>query len=40
MNTVVIQNSGTRGHSLRDRIQAVIFAYETGITQPGPKPTG
>jgi DNA-binding NarL/FixJ family response regulator len=21
---------------LRDRIQAVIFAYETGITQPGP----
>jgi DNA-binding NarL/FixJ family response regulator len=23
---------------LRDRIQAVIFAYETGITRPGPKP--
>jgi hypothetical protein len=22
---------------LRDRIQAVIFAYETGLTQPGPK---
>jgi DNA-binding NarL/FixJ family response regulator len=25
---------------LRDRIQAVIFAYETGITQPGPVRTG
>jgi DNA-binding NarL/FixJ family response regulator len=23
---------------LRDRTQAVIFAYETGLTQPGPKP--
>jgi RNA polymerase sigma factor (sigma-70 family) len=23
---------------LRDRIQAVIFAYESGLTQPGPKP--
>lgn len=23
---------------LRDRIQAVIFAYEAGVTQPGPKP--
>jgi DNA-binding NarL/FixJ family response regulator len=23
---------------LRDRIHAVIFAYETGVTQPGPKP--
>jgi hypothetical protein len=22
---------------LRDRVQAVIFAYETGLTQPGPK---
>jgi DNA-binding NarL/FixJ family response regulator len=22
---------------LRDRIQAVIFAYENGLTQPGPK---
>jgi DNA-binding NarL/FixJ family response regulator len=25
---------------LRDRIQAVIFAYESGITQPGPVRTG
>jgi DNA-binding NarL/FixJ family response regulator len=25
---------------LRDRIQAVIFAYETGLTQPGPRPAG
>jgi hypothetical protein len=24
---------------LRDRIQAVIFAYESGLTRPGPKPT-
>jgi DNA-binding NarL/FixJ family response regulator len=23
---------------LRDRVQAVIFAYESGVTQPGPKP--
>jgi DNA-binding NarL/FixJ family response regulator len=23
---------------VRDRIQAVIFAYESGLTQPGPKP--
>jgi DNA-binding NarL/FixJ family response regulator len=23
---------------LRDRIQAVIFAYETGVAQPGPRP--
>jgi hypothetical protein len=22
---------------LRDRVQAVIFAYESGITRPGPK---
>jgi DNA-binding NarL/FixJ family response regulator len=22
---------------LRDRVQAVIFAYESGLTQPGPK---
>ena len=21
---------------LRDRVQAVIFAYESGLTQPGP----
>jgi DNA-binding NarL/FixJ family response regulator len=24
---------------LRDRVQAVIFAYETGVTRPGPKAT-
>jgi hypothetical protein len=24
--------------NLRDRIHAVIFAYETGLTKPGPKP--
>jgi DNA-binding NarL/FixJ family response regulator len=23
---------------LRDRVQAVIFAYESGLTQAGPKP--
>ena len=23
---------------VRDRVQAVIFAYESGLTQPGPKP--
>jgi DNA-binding NarL/FixJ family response regulator len=22
---------------LRDRVQAVIFAYESGVTKPGPK---
>jgi DNA-binding NarL/FixJ family response regulator len=22
---------------LRDRVQAAIFAYESGLTQPGPK---
>ena len=22
----------------RDRVQAVIFAYESGLTRPGPKP--
>ena len=22
---------------LRDRVQAVIFAYETGVTRPGPR---
>jgi RNA polymerase sigma factor (sigma-70 family) len=25
---------------LRDRVQAVIFAYESGLTPPGPKPAG
>lgn len=24
---------------LRDRIQAVVFAYESGLVQPGPRPT-
>jgi hypothetical protein len=24
---------------LRDRVQAVIFAYETGLIRPGPKIT-
>jgi DNA-binding NarL/FixJ family response regulator len=24
---------------LRDRVQAVIFAYESGLTRPGPKAT-
>jgi DNA-binding NarL/FixJ family response regulator len=25
---------------LRDRVHAVIFAYESGLTRPGPKPAG
>jgi DNA-binding NarL/FixJ family response regulator len=44
--TLVIEESTVKTHvkrilqklRLRDRIQAVIFAYETGIAQPGPKP--
>ena len=44
---LVIEESTVKTHvkrilmklRLRDRIQAVIFAYESGITQPGPKPS-
>lgn len=42
---LVIEESTVKTHvkrilmklRLRDRIQAVIFAYESGVTQPGPK---
>jgi DNA-binding NarL/FixJ family response regulator len=44
--TLVIEESTVKTHvkrilmklHLRDRIHAVIFAYESGLTQPGPKP--
>ncbi|HEU5476292.1 MAG TPA: response regulator transcription factor [Gaiellaceae bacterium] len=44
---LVIEESTVKTHvkrilmklHLRDRIQAVIFAYENGVTQPGPKPS-
>jgi DNA-binding NarL/FixJ family response regulator len=44
---LVIEESTVKTHvkrilmklGLRDRIQAVIFAYETGVTEPGPKRT-
>jgi len=45
-SSLVIEESTVRTHvkhilmklELRDRIQAVIFAYETGLTQPGGPP--
>jgi DNA-binding NarL/FixJ family response regulator len=45
---LVIEESTAKTHvrrilmklRLRDRVQAVIFAYESGVTRPGPKPVG
>jgi DNA-binding NarL/FixJ family response regulator len=44
---LVIEESTVKTHvkrilmklRLRDRVQAVIFAYESGVIQPGPKPS-
>jgi DNA-binding NarL/FixJ family response regulator len=43
--TLVIEESTVKRHvkrilmklAVRDRIHAVIFAYETGLAQPGPR---